>query len=137
MRSLCHGKRKEMLERRKHKRFKVQIGAFAVLGGPPWPHSTKVGQIIDLSRDGLAFHYVTSEGGSNGSFELGILLAYHGFYCDKVPVKTISDFEVADKPRISSIATRRRSVQFGELTPHQISQLEYFIQSHTIGEVEA
>jgi hypothetical protein len=92
------------------------------------------GRIIDISREGLAFHYVTSEGGSNGSFELGILFAYHGFYCEKIPVKTISDFEVPDETRVNSIATRRRSVQFGELTEDQISQLEYFIQNLTKGE---
>ena len=126
---------KDLVERRKHKRFQVEDGAFALFR-PHWHHSTMSGRIIDINRHGLAFHYVTSEGGWNGSFELGILFAYHGFYCDKVPVKTISDFEVADETRVSWIATRRRSVQFGELTPHQISQLEHFIGSHTIGEVE-
>ena len=131
MRSLCHGKRKEMLERRKHKRFKVQIGTFAVLGGPPWPHSTKVGQIIDIGRDGLAFHYVTSEGGSNGSFELGILFAYHGFYCDKVPVKTISDHKLVGKFLFSSKTIWQRSLQFGDLTNDQKSQLKQFLQHYT------
>lgn len=126
---------KDLVERRKHKRFQVEDGAFALFR-PHWHHSTISGRIIDISRDGLAFLYITSKDGSNGSFELSILFAYHSFYCDNVPVKTISDFEVADETPVSSITTRRRGVQFGELTQDQISQLEYFIQNHTIGERE-
>ena len=121
---------KDLLERRKHKRFQVENGAFALFK-PHWHHSTMSGRIIDISRDGLAFHYVTSEGGSNGSFELGILFAYHGFHCKKIPVKTISDFKLADETLVSSIETRQRRVQFGELTEDQISQLDSFIQNHT------
>ena len=90
MRNLCHGKRKEMVERRKHKRFKVQGSAFVVLGAPPWPHSTKVGQIIDMSMHGLAFSYIADEGQSNSSFELGIFLADNSFHLRQIPFETIS-----------------------------------------------
>lgn len=46
--------RKELVERRKHKRFQVPFGAFAVLG----PHSTKVGRIMDISMGGLTFRHI-------------------------------------------------------------------------------
>jgi len=121
-----------MLERRKHKRFKVQNGAFAVLGAPPWPHSTKVGQIIDMSMGGLAFSYIAEQEPSNGSFELGIFLADNSFHLRKIAFETISDLETNGVP-CSSITMRRSGVQFGELTPNQISQLKYFIRNHTIG----
>jgi hypothetical protein len=121
-----------MLERRKHKRFKVQNGAFAVLGAPPWPHSTKVGQIIDMSMGGLAFSYIAEQEPSNGSFELGIFLADNSFRLRKIPFETISDLEIKKGP-FNSITMRRSGVQFGELTPNQISQLKYFIRNHTIG----
>ncbi len=45
---------KQRVEQRKHKRFKVLEGAFAALRAP-WPHSTRLGQIIDIGMGGLAF----------------------------------------------------------------------------------
>jgi len=97
------------------------------------------GQIVDVSRGGLAFHYVAGEEkeeeGPNGSFELVILLADNNFHIDKVPFETISDFEIANKVPFSSITMRRRGVQFGKLTDKQISQLDYFIRNYAIGEV--
>jgi len=127
-------KRKEIVERRKHKRFQVQDSAFVVLRAP-WPHSTKVGQIIDMSGQGLAFRYIAGEERSNGSFKLEILLGDHSFYLNKIPFKTVSDCEVANEVPFSCIQMRRTGVQFGDLAPNQISQIEYFIRNHTTGEV--
>jgi hypothetical protein len=127
-------KRKEIVERRKHKRFQVQDSAFVVLRAPG-PHSTKVGQIVDMSRQGLAFRYIASEERSGGSIELEILLGDHSFYLNKIPFITISDCEVANEIPFSCIQMKRTGVQFGDLAPNQLSQIEYFIRNHTTGEV--
>lgn len=127
-------KKKELSGRRKHRRFQVQDTAFVVLRAPS-PHSTKVGQIIDISRQGLAFRYIADEGRSNGSSELEIVSADHSFYLDKVPFKTISDSKTDKDVPFSSIEMRRSGVQFGDLTPNQISRLEYFIWNHATSEV--
>lgn len=121
------------IERRKHKRFQAQDGALAVLK-PSWPDSTRLGQIIDISRGGLAFRCIAGEARSNRSSELSIIFADHGFHLDKLTIKTISDFETAKMP-FASMTPRRRSVQFEELTHKQVSQLGYFIRNHTTGEV--
>lgn len=133
MRNLYHDKTKEVDERRKHKRFQVQNGAFAVFTAFSWPHSTqKLGQIIDIGMGGLAFSYIASEEPSNGSLELSIFLAENRFHLRNIPFETISDVETNEVP-FSSITMKRSGVQFGELTPNQISQLKYFISNHTIG----
>jgi hypothetical protein len=126
-------KKKELSDRRKHIRFQVRETAFVVLKAP-WPHSTKVGQIIDISMHGLAFRYIADEGRSNGSSELEILSADHSFYLDRVPFKTISDFKTDNDVPFSSIEMRRSGVQFGDLTPSQSSQLEHFIWNYTTSE---
>jgi hypothetical protein len=124
--------RKEIDERRKHRRFQAQDGAFAVL----MPHFHQWGQLIDISTSGLAFRYATtSEQPSNASLGLGILLASAGFYLRKVPFRAISDFEINHGGAYSFTAIRRCSVEFAGLTLKQVSQLEYFIQNHTTGEV--
>jgi len=133
VRNLCHDKRKEVDERRKHKRFRVQNGAFAVLTAFSWPHSTqKLGHIIDIGMGGLAFSYITSEESPNGAVELSIFLAENRFHLRNIPFETISDVETTEEPS-SSLTMRRRSVQFGELAPNQVSQLKYFMRNHTIG----
>ena len=125
-------KSKELIvERRKYKRFRVQDGSLVVYG----PHSDRVGQIIDVGMGGLAFSDISSEDQSNGSFELDILLTDHGFYLEKVPVKTISNLEIANGPPTVSATTRRHGVQFKDLTQDQTSKLEYFLQTHTTHEL--
>ena len=123
--------RKKIVERRKHKRFKVQDGTFAVLT----PHFYNWGQIIDISKGGLAFRYTGNELPPNVSSNLGISLANIGFYLGRVPFKAISDFEIDNEVAYSFTTTRRCGVEFGELTLNQISQLEYFMGNHSIGEV--
>ena len=127
------------VERRKHKRFQAPDRSFAVHG----PHVTDRSQIIDIGRGGLAFRYACSTKRLNRSFELDMLFAdldilfsEASFYLGKVPIKTISDIRDNQTP-FGSITMRRCGVQFGELTPDQVSQLEYFIQTHTTADAEA
>lgn len=127
--------KKELVDRRKHKRLQAQDGAFVLLS----PDSAILGHIVEISMGGLAFLYITSGTPPNGSSELEILLAEqlvadHSFHFDKVPFKSISDFAIPNELSLGSITIRRRGVQFGELTHNQTSALEYFIRNHTIGE---
>jgi hypothetical protein len=116
-----------MLERRKHKRFQVQDDAIAVLR----PSVDKRGPIIDISRGGLAFRYITGNDSSARSSKLDILLPDLRFYLGHMPIRTVSDFEVTSELPFRGIKSRRRSVQFGRLTQEQMSHLARFIQNHT------
>jgi len=124
-------KGKKIVERRKHKRFQVRDGAFAVLT----PHFYNWGQIIDISRGGLAFRYTGKELPPNVSCDLGISVANIGFYLGRLPFRAISDVELGNEVPYSLTRIRRCGGEFGELTLNQISELEYFIRNHTIGEV--
>ncbi len=122
-----------MDENRKHKRFKAKGGAFAVLG----PHVKNLGRIIDISKGGLAFSYHEKGEPLHKLFELDILLADNGFYLDKVPFNAVWDFQIVidEEAPASSLAPRSCGVQFGALSDDQKSQLDYFIQNYTLGEV--
>ena len=123
---------KQLVERRKHERFKAGDGALAVLRRS-WPHPTTLGQIIDISMGGLAFRCIADEERSDRSSELSIMLADSSFYLHKLPIKPVSDFETAKMPS-GSMTPRRFRVQFKELTDKQGSQLKYFIRNHTTGQ---
>jgi hypothetical protein len=121
-------KSKERIERRKHKRFQAEEGAFVVVR----PQFTKLGQIIDISRGGLAFRYTLTGGEMSGSVELDIFLTGDGFYLERVPFKTVSDLKMPKKLSPRSLPMRRCGVQFGDLTHFHISQLAHFIENHTV-----
>ena len=123
--------RKEQVERRQHIRFQVREGAFVVLG----PHFTIVGEIIDVSKAGLAFRYITGEERSSQSSGLDILFAGGSYCLRNVPHKTVSDFVMPNEFATPSATTRRRGVQFGKLTHDQIGDLKSFIGDYTKGEV--
>ena len=119
----------EFVERRRHKRFRVKDGAFAVL----MPDSTKLGQILDVGEGGLAFLYIDTGETANGSRELYIYVVDKEFYMSKLPVKVVSDVRVPNRIPINPIVMRRQGVQFGQLTPEQIFSLNSFIEDYTTG----
>jgi len=118
--------KKQLVERRKHKRFKAPRDAFVAIR----PHYAEVGQITDVSMGGLGFHCLATEEPSDGSSELDIFLSGRAFWLHRVPFKTIWSVEIPGKTPLTAVPMRRSGVQFGELTPNQRSQLEYFIENH-------
>jgi hypothetical protein len=118
--------KEEPVERRKHKRFEVPIGAFVVIG----PHSSRVGRIIDISMGGLAFRHVDEVESSEELHELDVF--HENDFCLRhVPCEAISDLETYESP-FGSFIIRESAVQFGEMTPQRMLQLQRFIQKHTI-----
>jgi hypothetical protein len=100
-------------ERRLQKRFKAAEGAFAALVD----QESRLGQIKDISSDGLSFRYIDS-------------------HEDKVPFKIISDFKIESEFSFSTVNMRQIGLEFGDLTAGQRDRLERFIKHHTVGEAE-
>jgi len=73
--------KKESVEGREHRRFKVPKDAFVALRSD----YLKLGQIEHVGIDGLEFSYASSEGPLDAPFELDIFLAGTAFYLYKVP----------------------------------------------------
>ena len=124
---------KNIVERRKHKRFRVKVGIFAAFK-PRWFRSMILGEIVDIGRGGLALHYIPDTKQSNRPYKLRILLADGSFSISKIQARTISDFEIEKTFSFGSIPIKRCGVQFGDLTPSQLYLLEHFIQNYTTGE---
>ena len=120
--------KKKFTERRKLKRFQVQDGAFAVVR----PELTRLGQIINISYEGLAFQYAVTANQKNGASELDIFLTGDAFYLENMSFETVSDRRATRKSSKGFLPLRRCSVRFKDLTGPQIARLEYFIQNHTI-----
>jgi len=127
--------RTDLVERRKHNRYKVKEGIVAEFQKPRLfklgkPRIVKSAPIIDICLDGLAFQYTDRTMWSPNFNELSISKAAVDVKIDNVPFKAISDFLTS---RLSdSTLIRRCGVKFGGLTPNQKEQLHYFIQDHTL-----
>ena len=119
------GKNEKADEQRKHKRFDVKDGAYSVLSYKP----TVMGQIVNVSMDGLAVTYKGKR--IKESSEVDLFISDAGFYIEQIPVKTISDHKLEGKFLFSSKTVWQRSLQFGDLTDDQKSQLKQFLQLYT------
>ena len=118
------------VESRKYKRFKAKKGAFAIL----WPNSKKIGEIIDISKGGLAFYYFADKESPNGSTAVDIFWHDHSFYLDNIPCMTVYEIEIADEPPSTHATMRRIGVQFDDVIANKSSQFNRFMQNYTIGE---
>ena len=117
------------VEMRKHKRFKTLKNTFVALENG----HTEVGQMINISKDGLAFSYLGKEELIRGWHKVDIFLSGKHFYLKEVPFKAISEYYIYPKTPFSKVLMKVCRGQFGELTHKQKSRLDYFIANHTIG----
>lgn len=116
---------KEKHEQRQHTRFPAIEGVIVALK----PHAEILGQMIDISLSGLSFQYIDSALAlkQSPSSELMILLTKPRFFLDRIPYRTVADFELANEFSFSSIPIRRRCVEFEVMSLDKRSQLEDFI----------
>lgn len=141
---------KKFIERRKHSRFTVKRGATAAMiktssakeeqaedirlngdSSATAPKRIQMGQIINISKGGLAFSYIDGEDEHNKLFDLDILSVQDSFYLKKIPADTVWISQALRKPSSSLLKSKEQGLRFEELTPHQISQLDFFLQNYT------
>ncbi len=118
------------VERRRHKRVQVANEAFFVVS----PHCAGLGEVVDISKGGIAFCYVADTEWSGELFERGVLFGDNDFFLEDVPLKTISDSVVENGAIAGARKVRQRAVQFGELSERQRILLEQLISNSSGGE---
>ncbi len=127
--------KKEFAELRRHKRFKVKNGAIAIIR-PSNDLSTtqKHCQILNISKGGLALRYITRNGESNEPVELDVLFIQDicFTFLKRIPFKSVWISHTASKPSFSKLRIEQQGVEFGEMMPNQIAQLDRFLETCTI-----
>jgi hypothetical protein len=117
-------------ERRKHKRLQLKGDGVALLRIPS-SHKTIVGEIMDISIDGVSFRYISGQEPDDGPSELSLVSADHSFYLGSLPISTVSDLEMAKIP-FGSVSPRRRGLKFGKMGQNHRFALEHFIRNYTV-----
>lgn len=122
------------VQRRRHRRVAIQSRGDAMLFGPNF---SKGVQVVELSMGGIAFRYVAGYERLVEPLEMDILWDHLGVFLLKLKIKIVSDFQIPSEYILGVIPVRRCSAQFMELTRDQTSQLAYFIENHSMSDVEA
>ena len=113
---------------RRELRYRAQEGAVAF-------HESKIGQILDVSRGGIAFQYVAAPEESPDRSPLRIIFSRRSFDLPDLQTQEIYDLPVQEEPPFSCLRIRRRGLAFLELSAPQSSALDHFIEYHTLGPV--
>ena len=124
-------KQKKVVDQRQLKRFLVREDTVVIFRSP----DAGMGRLIDISMGGLTFDWVTSEVLPIEATRVDICRTGSLFILYNLPCRTIWELSIYEK-RPTSLHRKRCGLQFGKLTPQQVSQLKYFIQNHTTSEVQ-
>jgi hypothetical protein len=116
------------VEKRKHKRFKVQKNTYIITVND----TTNLGQMINISKGGLAFNYIGQKEKIAGWHKVDIFLSSKRFYLKEILFKATSDFYLDPNTPFSTVLMKQCGGEFGEMTDEQKSQLDYFLDNHTI-----
>jgi c-di-GMP-binding flagellar brake protein YcgR len=118
----------ESAERRRHTRYPVQRKAYALLK----IQESKLGRIVNISKGGLAFRYMTARKRLKDTLDIDIMITDNGFRLDNIRVRIISEHEVADEGPFSFLKIRQLGVEFADLSQEQDARLDYFIQKYVV-----
>lgn len=115
-------------DRREHKRYNACDGSFAAIS----PNSFKLGQILNISRGGLAFQYIeTNRNNTHNIEEKNLFLSSKRYYVQGIPFKTVVDRPIPNDNPFSTITMRQCAIQFGEMSFEQMINLDNYIINNT------
>lgn len=93
----------------------------------------EIGQLLDISRSGLALRCFTNGKETKDYSELDIFLSGGDFTIGGISIKTVSDTDLANRSPFSTVIFKRYGVKFENLTREQKAGLDYFLINHTSG----
>ena len=125
------------VDRREQERWLPRELTFVALR----PDFARLGKILDISRDGLRFQYITStdkedQATDAAPLDIDLFLSKNGYYLAGVPCKMIYDNKV-EKGALApaNLEYRLCGLQFGDLTKGQTNLLEFYLSNHTTDSV--
>lgn len=124
------GDRRTGIQQRNLQRFLAKDLTFGKLQSES---DEEIGQLLDISRSGLALRCFTDGKETQDYSELDIFLSGGDFAIGGISVKTVSDTGLANKSPFSTVIFKRYGLKFENLTREQKAGLDYFLINHTAG----
>jgi hypothetical protein len=117
--------------RRKEARYRAIEDIFAVIKSNPG----LLGNIIDISNQGLSFYCIANEKFYEDTFEIDLFFSKKGYLTKKISCKKIFERIEHSQTPFSSLMMRRIGVSFIRLSTNQHKQVTHFISHLTTGQV--
>lgn len=114
-------------EQRRYIRFFTKRKTFAALRSG----FDKVGKVLDISINGLAFSYIIEDTPLEKTFQVDIFQSENGFYLSNIPCRVIYDIQNKNLRYDLLIQPRRCGLCFGKLSKKQEDELLYFLKRYT------
>jgi hypothetical protein len=115
------------IERRKQTRLQVKERAAAILD------DSRIGIILDISKEGLSFRYVASPKEIETSTSpKRVSITHDDFTLTDIPCTIVNDRHLMENySNLSSLNMYRCCLQFDEMAPNHKSHLDYFLANFT------
>ena len=117
------------IERRKYIRFLTKEKTFAALRSG----FDKVGRVLDISINGLAFLYILEEAIMVKPFQVDIFQSENGLYLSNIPCRVVYDIPNTKKRFDSLIQPRRCGLCFGRLSEKEYENLMKYMREASTG----
>lgn len=114
---------------RVHKRFQAREGACASFMNPGFSPATRIGQVLDMSRGGIALKYLSSRDGYEKGRSVHIELfnvSNPVLTTGEIPCRVVYDIPLTHNPP-DSINIRRCGMAFGTLSNLQSCHVDHFM----------
>ncbi len=138
-----------MIERRKHKRYSMPRGTFAILRNELEQlndyrrmsigeiamvlyksEAQVIGQVVNMSFGGMAFVHSDCQAPRSDQMQLDLLFAEQGIYLHNVPFRPVRVSPIGGKGKKAD-NSQRIALQFETLDPLQSNELRELITYHT------
>ena len=113
-------------ERRGSKRYRIPEGIFVVENAAG---SHPIGELLDISANGLSFVYSAEVEALRESERLNIVSASGEVHLEQIPYQNMNDFDYIRNYPFDAYRLRRRGVSFAALTDTQENSLAEFIKA--------
>ncbi len=141
-------------ERRLHKRYNTKKRLFAVIHSDANGHQfgkieemskgeialavlkskpLRMGEIVEISREGLSFQHIENESDIGQLSEMDILFADDDFHLSRLPIKAVKETAIEGDAPFDVLSMTRCTVKFNGLTSKQEGQLDHVLKNYTSG----
>lgn len=98
-------------------------------------NSPRMGEIVEISKDGLSFTYIENDTDLAQFGEMDILFVDEDFHLSRLPFEPVEDSAFNAEAPFNALSMKRLTVRFGGLTDKQKIQINHLLENYTTGEV--
>jgi hypothetical protein len=114
------------IENRVFSRFRLKNGLNAYRSSD----GSELGQVVDISRGGMAFDYIADMDVPKGGFFIDLRSGRESPALRRLPVHAVSDMDTGRMAPFSNIPIRRCGVKFNQIPVSRKTQLQMLIRKY-------